>query len=217
MPPLPGGAAAAAGDAEAAVADEVAGADEVSLSEDPELAELAANLSHAKPPAAHAGSAPGDDCALKEDGTAVSTPPTATDGGRAAAPADSCPAAANSEEFRRRGRQLGHNFASYAQTLQHHLLMCLKLVGVMLESFAQRRVLADGQRGVPSWASARAVSLPSPRLPPVAPGMAEARHITTKTQHNTYHTCTSLSLSLSLYIYIYIYMSIERERYHISI
>jgi len=76
-------------------------------------------------------------------------------------------------------RKLCSGFANAAQTLQHHLLMCLKLLGVMVERYkkrcAQRLLDADGSVEILARSAARtragsAGSQPSPRLPQIAVG-----------------------------------------------
>lgn len=77
----------------------------------------------------------------------------------------------SSDDKRRQYRLLGRSFASAAQTLQHHLLMCLKLLGMMLEQFIDRhRGSAQPGRSPKTAFRLTAVSQPSPRLPPTALG-----------------------------------------------
>mmetsp|Transcript_71348 Transcript_71348/g.170843 ORF Transcript_71348/g.170843 Transcript_71348/m.170843 type:complete len:1596 (+) Transcript_71348:49-4836(+) len=61
-------------------------------------------------------------------------------------------------------RLLCRSFANAAQTLQHHLLMCLKLLGMMLES------AEVGKRSLHPNQLRPRLSQPSPRLPPSITG-----------------------------------------------
>eukprot|EP00931_Biecheleriopsis_adriatica_P118686 TRINITY_DN9402_c0_g1_i1.p1 TRINITY_DN9402_c0_g1~~TRINITY_DN9402_c0_g1_i1.p1 ORF type:complete len:1368 (+),score=248.60 TRINITY_DN9402_c0_g1_i1:54-4157(+) len=65
------------------------------------------------------------------------------------------------DERRRQARNLGKAFAFAAQTLQHHLLICLKLLGLMFERHTKRKRVPEESSPAPS----KALSMPSPCLP----------------------------------------------------